>query len=110
MALFIVLFAVSGLIHERRQRADGGQAVATPDVMEPDCCGIQERMLEEEEATDCQAWAQVSFRQKIKRYRANPARWARCLCDGEACELDRLYLTGNLSGKLEPGSAEKKLW
>jgi len=47
---------------------------------------------------DCEAWNSMSVKQKKKAYRADPKRWDRCLCEGESCELDRLYITGKLPG------------
>jgi hypothetical protein len=46
---------------------------------------------------DCDAWAGMSFKEKNRNYRVDPERWARCLCDDESCELDRIYLTGRVS-------------
>jgi len=46
---------------------------------------------------DCEAWASMNVKQKKRNYRADPTRWDGCLCEGESCELDRLYITGKLS-------------
>ncbi len=49
------------------------------------------------QGNDCAEWVRVSFRQKQIRYRAEPERWGRCICEGDACDLDRLYLTGRIT-------------
>ena len=51
----------------------------------------------EQQINDCDAWAGMSFKEKKGHYRGDPERWARCLCEGEGCALDRIYLTGRVS-------------
>ena len=46
---------------------------------------------------DCDRWTDMNLREKRGRYRADPERWAKCLCEGEGCKFDRLYITGKVS-------------
>ena len=61
--------------------------------------GAPENQMREKEtqANDCDQWAGMSFKEKKTKYQVDPERWAGCLCEGEGCELDRIYLTGRVS-------------
>jgi hypothetical protein len=94
--LIISLFVVMRWIDERDAKGKGTRIVASnrTDALR----GAPEHpMRGMEQIDDCDAWAGMSFGEKKRNYRVDPERWARCLCDDESCELDRLYLTGRVS-------------
>ena len=97
VVLIISFFVIMRWIGQRDQEANRVRIVATnrTDVLR----GAPEHKVREKEQqiNDCDGWAGMSFRDKKAKYRADPERWARCLCEGEGCELDRIYLTGKVS-------------
>ncbi|HVN24466.1 MAG TPA: hypothetical protein VMT71_10885 [Syntrophorhabdales bacterium] len=99
ISLIIVVFIVSlsvvvNWVRERRQ-VQGTARIAASGQSEMFRHEEDAReSVNEQKANDCDEWAHMSFRQKQANYRTDPKRWDRCLCEGEGCELDRVYLTG----------------
>ena len=97
VVLIISLGIIVRWIDERDREANRPRIVASnrTDALR----GAPEHKIREKEQQidDCDGWAGMSFRDKKAKYRADPERWARCLCEGEGCELDRIYLTGRVS-------------
>lgn len=97
VVLIISLSIIVRWVRERGPEANGTHIVASnrADVFR----GAPEHKIpkKEQQINDCDAWAGMSFKEKNRNYRLDPERWARCLCAGEGCELDRLYLTGRVS-------------
>ncbi|MGD0238411.1 MAG: hypothetical protein ABSC55_28230 [Syntrophorhabdales bacterium] len=98
VVLLIISFSViMRWIDKRDREANRARIVASnrTDALR----GAPEHKIPEQEQqiNDCDAWAGMSFKEKTRNYRLDPERWARCLCEGEGCELDRLYLTGRVS-------------
>ncbi len=89
LSLIVVMLAVSVCVlvkwlHERGPELIAAQLMAGSTV------------TVQQQREDCAAWAGMSFKQKKTKYRNDPGRWSTCLCEGDECRLDRLYVTGKL--------------
>jgi len=95
--LIISLSIVVGWVRERGPESTGARMVANSHPVALWDVPEDKTRVKEQPVKDCDAWAGMNVKEKKGKYRADPERWARCLCQGEGCELDRLYITGKLS-------------
>jgi hypothetical protein len=97
VTLMISLAILVSWIDERDREANGALIVASDrtDALS----GVPQNKMREKEQQlgDCDEWAGMRLMEKRKNYRADPERWASCLCKGAGCEFDRLYITGRVS-------------